>query len=118
MNYRKSTFHVLQNKRAGLSLIEVLIGLTVTLIVLGAMAGAFRFASEEMAKGRASLELTNRLRTVENLFRDDLRRLTVELKPYHRLPATPEGYVEIIDGPVIDARNIADDGTTPARSWY
>ena len=114
--HKKTTFRGLLNKRAGLSLIEVLIGLTVTLIVLGAMAGAFRFASEEMAKGRASLELTNRLRTTENLLRDDLRRLTVELKPYHRLPASPQGYAEIIDGPEVDARNIADDSGTPARN--
>jgi hypothetical protein len=116
MTYRKPIFHVLQKQRAGLSLIEVLIGLTVTLIVLGAMAGAFRFASQEMAKGRASLEMTNRLRTIENLFRDDLRRLTVELKPYHRLPGSPQGYAEIIDGGAIDARNIADDGTTADRN--
>lgn len=115
-NRNNTTVYTFKN-RAGLSLIEVLIGLTVTLIVLGAMASAFRFASEEMAKGRASLELTNRLRTIENLFRDDLRRLTVELKPYHRLPATPEGYAEIIDGPVVDGRNIADDTiNTPLRN--
>lgn len=105
MNNRKSTVSFIYHRRAGLSLIEVLIGLTVTLIVLGAMAGAFRFASEEMAKGRASLELTNRLRSVENLLREDLRRLTVELKPYHNLPTSPEGYAEIVDGPATDARN-------------
>ena len=115
MTYRKSTFHVLQTRRAGLSLIEVLIGLTVTLIVLGAMAGAFRFASQEMAKGRASLEMTNRLRSIENLFRDDLRRLTVELKPYHRLPAPPQGYAEIIDGVAIDARKVDDTAATAGR---
>ncbi len=116
-SYHKNNFRILLNRRrAGLSLIEVLIGLTVTLIVLGAMAGAFRFASEEMAKGRASLELTNRLRTIENLFREDLRRLTVELKPYHRLPLSPQGYAEIIDGPVVDFRDVTNVGTTRGRN--
>jgi hypothetical protein len=105
MHNSKSNLSFVYQRRSGLSLIEVLIGLTVTLIVLGAMAGAFRFASQEMAKGRASLELTNRLRSVENLLREDLRRLTVELKSYHRLPASPEGYAEIVDGNGTDARN-------------
>lgn len=112
-NNLNAQFH---RRRAGLSLIEVLIGLTVTLIVLGAMAGAFRFASQEMAKGRAALELTNRLRTIENLFRDDLRRLTVELKPYHRLPLSPQGYAEIIDGPEVDFRDQTNVGVTRGRN--
>ena len=116
MTYQKSKFRSptkVHSQREGLGLIEVLIGLTVTLIVLGAMAGAFRFASQQMAKGRASLELTNRLRTVENLLRSDLRRLTVELKPYHRLPATPEGYAEIIDGPLTDVQATTLSATVP-----
>lgn len=99
-------------RRAGLGLIEVLVGLTVTLIVLVAMMQAFKFASTEMQKGRASLELTNRIRAVENLLRKDLSQLTVELKPYHRLSESPKGYVEIADGPRTDINFHPDDTTT------
>lgn len=101
-------------RRKGLGLIEVLVGLTVTLIVLVAMMQAFKFASTEMQKGRASLELTNRLRSVEDLLRSDLSRLTVELKPYHNLSKSPKGYVEIADGPRTDINFHPDDTTTPA----
>ena len=99
-------------QREGLGLIEVLVGLTVTLIVLVAMMQAFKFASSEMQKGRASLELTNRLRSVEDLLRRDLSQLTVELKPYHRLSASPKGYVEIADGPRTDINFHPDDAAT------
>lgn len=97
-----------QNRRYGLSLIEVLVALTMTLIVLVAMMQAFKFASNEMAKGRASVELTNELRTVEDLLRSDLRSLTVEAKPHYNLSATPKGYFEIVDGPAVDVNFIPD----------
>ena len=106
------------SQRAGLSLIEVLVGLTVTLIVLVAMMQAFKFASTEMQKGRASLELTNRLRTVEDLLRKDLSQLTVELKPYHNLSESPKGYVEIADGPRTDINFQPDNAATTVDERY
>ena len=95
-------------RRYGLSLIEVLVALTMTLIVLVAMMQAFKFASNEMAKGRASVELTNQLRTVEDLLRSDLRSLTVDAKPHYNLSAAPKGYFEIVDGPAVDVNYIPD----------
>ena len=86
------------NLRRGISLIEVLVGLTITLVVLLAMTQAFRFASSEMARGRASVELVNRLRTAESLLRKDLDRLTVEAKPFFFAATEPKGYIEIVDG--------------------
>ena len=37
-------------QRRGLTLIEILVGLTMTLIVLGAMMYAFRYASKEISQ--------------------------------------------------------------------
>lgn len=96
------------NRRFGLSLVEVLVALSMTLIVLVAMMQAFKFASGEMAKGRASVELTNQLRTVEDLLRSDLRSLTVDVKPHYNLSAPPKGYFEIVDGPAVDINSIAN----------
>lgn len=93
----------------GFTLVEVLVGLTATLIVLLAMVQAFKFANIEMQKGRASLELTNRLRTTQSLLRDDLRRLTVEAKSYYNSASRPKGYLEIADGPKVDINNLADE---------
>ena len=95
------------SRRRGLSLVEVMIAMVMTLIVLGAMMAAFGYGSREMQKGRASIELNNRLITAEEQLRRDLDRITVELKPYHQLPGTPSGYVEIIDGPSVDGATLA-----------
>ena len=99
--------------RQGLSLVEVLVAMTMTLIVLGVMARAFNFASIEMSKGRAGLEMTNRLRSVQTLFRKDLRRLTVEAKPYFDLTEQPKGYFELVEGPRTDVNAQIDAAATP-----
>ena len=88
--------------RHGLSLIEIMIAMVMTLIVLGAMMAAFSYGSAEMQKGRASIELNNRLISAEAQLRRDLDRVTVELKPHQQLPALPKGYIEIVDGPQTD----------------
>lgn len=93
----------------GFTLVEVLVGLAATLLILLAMVQAFKFASAEMQEGRASLELTSRLRATQSLLRDDLRRLTVEAKPYYHLASAPNGYFEIADGPKVDINNLVDD---------
>ena len=101
------------SRRAGLTLVEVLVALVVTLIVLGAMSRAFQFASSEMRKTRAIADLANDLRLVELRIRRDLELLTVEPKPFHGSQVTPKGYLEIIDGPRVDY-NVIDEGSDPA----
>ena len=88
-------------KRSALTLIEILIALTMTLIVLGTMMTAFKYASEEMQNGRAMIELSNRTRTVEDYLRADLASITVEPR-VHTGATEPNGYFEIIEGPVRD----------------
>ena len=102
-NLKRST------ESTGFTLVEVLVGLAATLLILLAMVQAFKFASAEMQEGRASLELTSKLRATQSLLRDDLRRLTVEAKSYYNLAAAPNGYFEIADGPKVDMNNLADD---------
>jgi type II secretory pathway pseudopilin PulG len=95
-------FNSVLSRRHGLSLIEIMIAMVMTLIVLGAMMAAFSYGSAEMAKGRASIELNNRLISSEEQLRRDLDRITVELKPYQQSPTQPKGYFEIVDGPETD----------------
>ncbi len=92
--------------RRGLTLIEIMIALTMTLIVLGAMMQAFQYASGQMQMGRATMELANRLRSAEELLRSDLSNLTVEPRPYTGT-TNPNGYLEIIDGTMRDKTNAA-----------
>ena len=88
--------------RRGLTLVEIMIALTMTLIVLGAMIAAFRYASEKMQLGRGVMEMSNRLRSVEEVLRNDLANLTLEPRPYTEA-AAPNGFLEIIEGSNNDA---------------
>lgn len=101
------------SKRHGLSLLEVLVGLTITLIVLLAMMQAFKFASQQMSIGRASVELTNRLRTAESLLRNDLERLTLSPRSYHDAVAEPKGYFELVDGFATDTNDFFSTLASP-----
>jgi len=89
------------HRRSGLTLVEILIALSMTLIVLGVMTSAFRFASEEMQNGRALIELANRARIVEDQLRTDLGNLTVETRVYDGTDK-PNGYFEYIEGVIRD----------------
>ena len=89
------------NPNRALTLVEILIALTMTLIVLGAMMTAFQFASEQMQMGRSVMEIANRLRVAEELLRSDLSNLTVDPRPYTE-SSRPNGYCEIVEGPLRD----------------
>ncbi|MEM7454465.1 MAG: prepilin-type N-terminal cleavage/methylation domain-containing protein [Planctomycetota bacterium] len=88
--------------RRGLTLIEILVALTMTLIVLGSMMAAFRYASSEMALGRATIEMSNQLRTVEDQIMADLKGMTVAPRPYAET-TIPPGFFEYIEGPLNDS---------------
>ncbi len=104
--------------RAGLTLVEIMIALTMTLVVLGAMMTAFQFASEQMQMGRGVMEMANRLRSGEELLRSDLANLTVDPRPYTET-TNPNGYFEIVEGPHRDLNFplTAQDTVAPAGQW-
>jgi len=106
--------NIQNQRRSALTLVEVLIAMAMTLVILGAMMSAFQYGSSEMARGRAAIELNNRLVAAQEQLRRDLDRITVELKPHQFLPALPNGYVEIVDGTRMDY-NPEDDGIDAAR---
>jgi len=85
-------------RRCGLTLIEIMIALVMTLIVLYAMMIAFQYASREISRGRAVLELSNQLRGAIELLRADLDGLTLSPKPYSE-SEIPHGYFEYVEGP-------------------
>lgn len=89
-------------RRSGLTLVEILIALSMTLIVLGTMTAAFRVASEEMREGRALIELANRARIVEDHLRTDLGGVTVEVRVYDG-EVEPHGYFEYVEGAIRDS---------------
>lgn len=101
LNSKRFPVAITKGSRSGLTLVEIMIALTMTLVVLGAMAQAFSFVSREISNGRAILEMSNRLRNVQQLIRTDLAGVTVDIRPHTE--NTPQGYFEYIDGPSMDS---------------
>ncbi len=84
-------------RRGGFTLLEVLIATAVTLLMMLSLSQIFKVIGESMQRGRAVLELNNRLRSVTHRIRTDLRNLTAIPRP----PADPgagEGYFKYFDG--------------------
>jgi prepilin-type N-terminal cleavage/methylation domain-containing protein len=101
--------------RRGFTLLEVLIATAVALFLMLGLSQVFKVLGDSITKGRAGLELNNRLRNVAMRIRSDLDTLTVAsgyagpLAP----PAAPtiDGYLKFYDGPMNDFTLGAVDAT-------
>lgn len=94
---RLKTRRLNTGRRGGFTLLEVLIATAVTLLMMLSLSQIFKVIGESMQRGRAVLELNNRLRSVTHRIRTDLRNLTAIPRP----PADPgagEGYFKYFDG--------------------
>lgn len=83
--------------RRGFTLIEMLVAMTVTLILIFALAQVFAIVGESVAEGRATLELAGSLRSVGATLQDDLDGVTVTTLPPAD-DAEGEGYLEAFEG--------------------
>ncbi len=92
--------------RRGLTIFELLIAITISLILLLVMIQAFQRASAEISKGRATMELASQLRSVGELMRRDLTNATVSTRLW--APTSEcNGYFEVVEG-------VRNDDTYPA----
>lgn len=82
--------------RFGMTLVEVLIALAITLIILLSMTQAFTVASREIGIGRNRLLVSERIRDAADLIRDDLERLSLRVRP-QMSSVEGAGYLEIVD---------------------
>jgi type II secretory pathway component PulJ len=99
--YRHSLFQHKRAPRRGITLIEVLIAIAISLTVLLALAVAFREMSKEISNGRAVMELSTQLRSATETLRQDLTNATVIPRPW--TDASPQqGYLEAGEGPLRD----------------
>lgn len=89
-------------RRPGMSLVEMLVAMTATLILMAAVAQVFGAFGSAMSASRAALGTDARLRTAAARLRDDLAGVTVKMLP-PRDPGLNEGYFEVIEGPRRDA---------------
>lgn len=86
-------------RRAGFTLVEILVATAISLIMLGAVVAVFASVMQSINQARAVLETSDRLRSAGELLRSDLKGLTVIPIP-PRDPASNEGYFEYTEGPI------------------
>lgn len=89
------------SSRHGLTLVEMLVSMTATLILMGLVAQLFGMLGSGVNNSRSLTELNEKMRTVTYRLRQDLDGLTADLTP----PVEPEynqGYFELIEGPESD----------------
>lgn len=102
-----------QPVRAGMTLVEMLVAMTATLILMAAVAQVFGAFGMAISGSRAAIGVDARLRAVAGRLREDLAGVTVRMLP-PRDPGQGEGYFELIEGPLSDAAAAAGTDVSAA----
>jgi len=87
--------------RRGMTLIEMMVATTATLILMAAVAQVFSVFGSALSDSRSMVELDARMRTIATRLRADLAGATARPLP-PLAPQAGEGYFEIIEGPLTD----------------
>lgn len=94
--------------RKGLTIVELLVSVALTLIVILAIVRVFDLLGGNVTQSRSILELSAQLRDVSTQIQNDLDRLTAPPEP-QRNPSASMGYFEIVEG-VRNERDNDGDG--------
>jgi hypothetical protein len=97
--------------RRAMTLIEMMIALSATLLLMAAIAQVFAAFGGAISGSRAVLDLDGRMRSAAWRLRTDLAGITVRTLPAPVMTAA-EGYLEIIEGPATDAADAAGLSTS------
>jgi len=99
-----------------MTLVEMLVAMTMTLIIMGVVAQLFGMMGKGLTGSRNGLDLDAHVRSVAFTLRNDLAGITAVPMP----PLSPEadsGYLEIIEGPRHDLPVAGGDLTTLTGDW-
>ena len=89
----------------GLTLIEMLVAMAITLVMMGGVITMFGTITESISGSRATIEMSGRARAASRNLQQDLSMVTAEMLP----PLRPEqgmGYFEYIEGKEWDGSNL------------
>jgi hypothetical protein len=95
--------------KRGLTLVEMLVAMTCTILLMFAVTQTFQSIGEVSSRGRAAIEISTQLRGVRLRLQEDLKNLTVEVRPWPQAGAG-EGYLSLYDG-------VSRDNTYQATSY-
>lgn len=98
---RRRAQTILGSPRAGLTLIEVLVALAISLLMMAAVLTVFANVTGSITRRRATIEMAGAVRNVRETLSRDLEGATCPAVPWQR-PESNHGYIEIIEGPQND----------------
>jgi hypothetical protein len=101
--------------KRGITLVEMLVALAVTLLMMGAVVTVFGFIGERVTDSRAMIETADRVRSAGHRLREDLASITVDAIPWQR-PEEGAGYLEILEGPVRDSTGLVATGANSPQA--
>ena len=91
----------------GFTIVELLVGTTLSLLLILVLAQAFAVVSETVSNSRAVLELAGQLRSTSARLQADMDGIPGPIVPFQPSGAG-RGYVEYGDGPVHDLSQVAN----------
>lgn len=83
-------------------MVELLVASTLALVTMGAVATLFGLFSRTFSDSQTMIDLSARMRSAAWRLRQDLEGLTCSVQPWNR-PEANAGYLEIVEGPKVDA---------------
>jgi len=83
----------------GYTLVEILVATALTLVLVAAVVQIFGSIGESVNNSRATLEMSDRVRSARTRLEMDLASVTASMLPPLR-PETAQGYFEYIEGPI------------------
>src|SRR5690606_28317459 len=104
-------------RRAGFTLVEILVTTMVMLIMVLAMSQMFALMGRHVSDGRALIELQGQLRTTAYRVQDDLDGLTLLARSLPELD-WEMGYFEYIEGVDTDPTNPPNTIGSDLNTWF
>lgn len=101
--------------RGGLTLTELLIAATLSLVVMGAVASLFGILSRAIRQSQATVDLGAVMRSTAWKLRQDLTSITCTVAPWVS-PESNSGYFELIEGPARDTSLALDSQGLPTTN--
>jgi type II secretory pathway component PulJ len=105
--------YALATRRAGYTLVELLVATALTLLVMAGVVSLFGSVTDSISRGQAMMETAERLRATAHRLQQDLKYVTATMIP----PLDPRaglGYFEVVEGP--GPHGITGAGMQPANS--
>jgi type II secretory pathway component PulJ len=85
--------------RPAYTLVEILTATVLMLIIMMAVTVIFASVTDSIGQSRATLEMSQRLRSTIAILKQDLENVTATMSP-PRHPRSDEGYFQYIEGPI------------------